>query len=179
MSPFDLHPGRRVRQARVPDHTARVGPLENKSFWITLTVPADAASGSRQIKIHLNDTDLTANLQIAPLVLQPRHDFPVTHWWRAEAIWDWYKTGMFEDERFWTITEAYLRDYADHGSDVNISGISLTYTDWVAPVESNWQKDSYECDRDAREAFPSLFRVPGRRQMFAERCLGAKGYVKR
>src|SRR5205823_11003807 len=81
-----------------PDHTARVGPLENKSFWITLTVPADAASGSRQIKIHLNDTDLTANLQIAPLVLQPRHDFPVTHWWRSECLWDYYQTGTFEDE---------------------------------------------------------------------------------
>src|SRR5438094_8368145 len=68
---------------------------------------------------------------------------------------------------------------ADHGSDVNISGISLTYTDWVAPVESNWQKDSYECDRDAREAFPSLCRVPGRRRVFAEGCAGATGYVKR
>jgi len=68
---------------------------------------------------------------------------------------------------------------ADHGSDVNISGISLTYTDWVAPVESNWQKDSYECDRDAREAIPSLFRVPGRRQTLAERCLTASGYIKR
>lgn len=68
---------------------------------------------------------------------------------------------------------------ADKGSDVNISGISLSYTDWVAPAESNWQKDSYECDRDAREAYPSLFRVPGRRQMLAERCLIARGYVKR
>jgi hypothetical protein len=68
---------------------------------------------------------------------------------------------------------------ADKGSDVNISGISLTYTDWVAPAQSDWQKDSYECDRDAREAFPSLFRVPGKRQAFAERCLVAKGYVKR
>jgi hypothetical protein len=68
---------------------------------------------------------------------------------------------------------------ADKGSDVNISGISLSYTDWVAPAESNWQKDSYECERDAREAYPSLFRVPGRRQMSAERCLIARGYVKR
>jgi len=68
---------------------------------------------------------------------------------------------------------------ADKGSDVNISGISLTYTDWVAPAQSDWQKDSHECDRDAREAFPSLFRLPGRRQTFAERCLMARGYVKR
>ena len=46
---------------------------------------------------------------------------------------------------------------ADHGSDINITGISLVYTDWVAPAESNWEKDSFECDRDAREALPSLF----------------------
>ena len=68
---------------------------------------------------------------------------------------------------------------ADKGSDVNISGISLTYTDWVAPAQSDWQKDSYECDRDAREALPSLFRRPGKRQALAEQCLVAKGYVKR
>jgi len=68
---------------------------------------------------------------------------------------------------------------SDHGSDINMSGISLIYTDWVAPAQSNWEKDSYECDRDAREAIPSLFRVPGRRQTLAERCLTARGYIKR
>ena len=68
---------------------------------------------------------------------------------------------------------------ADKGSDVNISGISLTYTDWVAPAQSDWQKDSFECDRDAREANPGIFRLPGSRQKFAEQCLLARGYVKR
>ena len=68
---------------------------------------------------------------------------------------------------------------ADKGSDVNISGISLTYTDWVAPPQSDWQKDSFECDRDAREANPGIFRLPGNRQKFAEQCLIARGYVKR
>jgi len=68
---------------------------------------------------------------------------------------------------------------ADKGSDINISGIALTYMDWVAPAQNDWLRDSYECERDAREAFPSLFRLPGRRQAFAERCLMARGYVKR
>lgn len=67
----------------------------------------------------------------------------------------------------------------DHGSDVRLSGVSLTYTDWVAPAESNWEKDSYECDRDARDAVPNLIRLPGRRQALAEQCLTARGYVKR
>src|SRR5213082_1962382 len=41
----------------------------------------------------------------------------------------------------------------DKGSDIyTTGGISLVYADWVAPKESNWQKDSYECDAEAREA---------------------------
>jgi hypothetical protein len=68
----------------------------------------------------------------------------------------------------------------DKGSEVySTGGISLIYTDWVAPKESDWQKDSYECDTEAREAAPSLVRLPGQRQMIAERCLMARGYVKR
>jgi len=67
----------------------------------------------------------------------------------------------------------------DKGSDIRFSGISLIYTDWVSPAESNWEKDSYECDRDAREAFPGLLRLPGRRQVFVEQCLTARGYIKR
>jgi hypothetical protein len=68
---------------------------------------------------------------------------------------------------------------SDHGSDVRISGISLTYTDWVAPAERNWEKDAYECERDARDAAPNVIRLPGRRQILAEQCLMARGYVKR
>jgi hypothetical protein len=56
-------------------------------------------------------------------------------------------------------------------------GITLTYTDWKAPEDSNWVKDSYECDRDAREAYPRP--LPGQRQKFADQCLTARGYVKR
>ena len=67
----------------------------------------------------------------------------------------------------------------DKGSDVNVSGVSLVYTDWIAPGDSNWGKDSLECDYEAREAVPSLIRMPGRRQLIAERCLMARGYVRR
>jgi hypothetical protein len=68
---------------------------------------------------------------------------------------------------------------SDHGSDVRISGISLSYTAWFAPAERNWEKDAYECERDARDAVPNLIRLPGRRQMLAEQCLTARGYLKR
>ena len=68
----------------------------------------------------------------------------------------------------------------DKGSDVySAGGMSLVYTDWIAPKERNWQKDAYECDTEAREAVPTLIRVPGQRQALAERCLVARGYIKR
>jgi hypothetical protein len=68
----------------------------------------------------------------------------------------------------------------DKGSDIySAGGMNLVYTEWIAPKDSNWQKDSYECDTEAREAIPSLVRRPGQRQILAERCLTARGYVKR
>ena len=69
----------------------------------------------------------------------------------------------------------------DKGSDIyTTGGISLVYADWVAPKESNWQKDSYECNRDAQEAVPSLLsRLFGRSQAHAERCLVTRGYTRR
>ena len=68
----------------------------------------------------------------------------------------------------------------DKGSDVSFTGVSLVYTDWLAPTESNWQKDSYECNRDAQEAVPSLLsRLFGRSQAHAERCMVARGYTRR
>ena len=68
----------------------------------------------------------------------------------------------------------------DKGSDVYTSGgISLIYAEWVTPKDRDWQKDSYECDTEAREAIPTLVRRPGERQILAERCLTARGYVRR
>ena len=68
----------------------------------------------------------------------------------------------------------------DKGSEATFTGMSLVYTDWVVPPERDWYKDTYECERDAMEAAPSyLARLFGRRQAIVERCLGARGYVRR
>ena len=68
----------------------------------------------------------------------------------------------------------------DHGSDIyNDGGISLVYTDWVAPKTSNWEKDTHECSTAAIEAVPSLVRLPGERQTLADRCMVSRGYTKR
>ena len=47
----------------------------------------------------------------------------------------------------------------DHGSEVYTSGgINLVYAEWVTPQDRNWQKDSYECDTEAREAVREICR---------------------
>jgi hypothetical protein len=106
-----------------PETKAVVGPYESRSFWITLNVPADAKPGPRAFTVRMSiakqkPVELPVTLQVSELVVQPRHDFPVIHWWRGEATWDWYKTGMFEDERWWKLTRDQLADMLAHGSDV-------------------------------------------------------------
>ncbi len=106
-----------------PITRANAGLNETRSFWITLKIPADAKPGVRELRVEMQIVNgqkvvLTLDLEIAELVVQPRKDFPVIHWWRGEATWDHYKTGMFEDPRWWDITKAQLENMLDHGSDV-------------------------------------------------------------
>ncbi len=106
-----------------PEPKARVGPFTNQSFWITLHVPADAPPGTRDLVIRYRfhggtqTAELHATLDIRPLVVQPRKDFPVTHWWRPETIYEHYQIEPFGD-RWWQLAEAYLRNLLAHGNDV-------------------------------------------------------------
>jgi len=106
-----------------PEKSVLVGPFESRSFWVTLNVPSDAKPGPRTLTAQLTPwggkdaVNLPVNLEVSPLVIQPRRDFPIIHWWRGEATWDYYKTGMF-DERWWKLTKGQLEDMLDHGSDV-------------------------------------------------------------
>src|ERR1043166_5477192 len=106
-----------------PMERANVGPHESRSFWITLNIPAGATPGLRKFTVEMTiekgrKVSLPVEIEISELVVQPRKDFPVIHWWRGEATWDYYKTGMFEDKRWWNITRAQLEDMLAHGSDV-------------------------------------------------------------
>jgi hypothetical protein len=106
-----------------PMQRANAGLNESRSFWITLNIPADAKPGPREFNVELTivggkSVSLPVQIDISELIVQPRKDFPVIHWWRGEATWDYYKTGMFEDQRWWDITKAQLEDMLAHGSDV-------------------------------------------------------------
>ncbi|HZQ55336.1 MAG TPA: DUF4091 domain-containing protein [Bryobacteraceae bacterium] len=109
------------------EQTASVGPWETQSFWITVRIPADASSGSKQIHLQLTaDTEknksklqleaLTAEIDVTSLTIQKRRDFPVTHWWHADAIYIAYKIEPFGD-RWWQIAEKYMQNMSSHGSN--------------------------------------------------------------
>ncbi len=127
-TPVDDLDGRGFMPGLVPDplfaeQVSALGPGETQPFWISVRIPADAKPGPHALKVKFDLGDkkveeLAATVDVSELVIQPRKDFPVTHWWRPEAIWDYYKTGMWEDEKLWTLMEAYLRNYVDHGNDV-------------------------------------------------------------
>jgi len=107
-----------------PTDRLTLGPRESRSFWFTLKIPPDAKPGERTPTVRFDIADgktdlarLPISLTVSPFVIHPRHDFHVIHWWRGEATWDYYKTGMF-DERWWQLTRAQLADMLAHGSDV-------------------------------------------------------------
>ena len=106
-----------------PEPKALIGPYGAQSFWITVQVPADAKPGVRKLLVTFTSAafkepvTLTAEVEISPMLLQPRQNFPVTHWWNADAIYDWYKQPVF-GEKWWEIMPAYLNNMLEHGSDV-------------------------------------------------------------
>ncbi len=104
-----------------PDQQAVTGPQGTQSFWITLRVAADAPVGKSTLPVHLtfgeNSAAMEAVLDVRPVVLKARKDFPVTHWWNADGIFDYYKVEAFGDDWF-RITEPYLKNMVSHGSNV-------------------------------------------------------------
>lgn len=102
---------------------------ELQTFWITLEIPRDARVGMREFRIEFSTRKwdeknptmhraaaLTVQLEIALVVLAPRANVRVTHWFYADALCDWYKVEPW-DEKFWVLCERYMRNLVAHGSD--------------------------------------------------------------
>jgi len=121
-----------------PEEIANVGPEANTSFWISLKVPADAQVGARGLTVRFTVEDeygfphwsgiqpwtveIPVAIDVHPLVIEPRKDFPVTHWINIESIWDWYKIEPYS-ERFWELAEAYVCNMIEHNLDVVYSPV--------------------------------------------------------
>ena len=106
-----------------PETTATLGPKETQAFWVTVDVPTTATPGSYNLPIDvLFTTDHTrvsvsSQINVHEFTIQPRRNFPVTHWWRPSSIWNWYGMEPWSDEWF-AVTRNYLKDMVDHGSNV-------------------------------------------------------------
>lgn len=112
-----------------PEQTTIVGPEENQSFWISVVVPANTQPGQKNLKVVLTTEqgkekkkvtlgEMTARIDVRPLTIKPRKDFPVTHWWQAETIFDYYNAGRLSGEKQWQAIEPYLKNMVNHGSNV-------------------------------------------------------------
>jgi len=104
-----------------PEQQAVTGPQGTQSFWVTLRISSDASVGTHALTAKLtfgeDSVSLPVHLDIRSLVVKPRKDFPVTHWWNADGIYDYYKVDAFGDDWF-RIVEPYLRNMVSHGSNV-------------------------------------------------------------
>lgn len=96
-------------------------PGETQAFWVTVRPAADARAGLHPLAITVTPErakarSLRAAVTLHDLRLSPRQGFSITHWFYADALADWYRVALWS-EPFWSVCEAYLRDYAGHGLD--------------------------------------------------------------
>ncbi len=106
-----------------PESRALVGPYGTQPFWISVQVPPDATPGKQVLSVQFKSSDLdepvslSMEIEILPLVVRERENFPVAHWWCADAIYDWYRDPVLGDE-WLSRVRPYLTNMLDHGSDV-------------------------------------------------------------
>ena len=105
------------------NRTGIYNSLAIQPFWVTLAVPAEARPGLHELSVRMSVdgcadiAELHIELDVSSLVLNPRKNFPVTHWWNADGIADAYKVEVFSDEWF-KLAEPYLKNMVSHGSNV-------------------------------------------------------------
>jgi hypothetical protein len=104
----------------LPDLEFLAGPYETHAFWITVTVPLEAKPGRYPVAVTVvageEHVTVTATVNVRRAVLPARRDFPVTHWFYADALCDWYKVQPF-DQAFWHVLDPYLANVVAHGQD--------------------------------------------------------------
>jgi hypothetical protein len=97
---------------------------ELHAFWISVEPGPGAPAGRYTLAVTVTPLEgpgrpLTRKVAIRlhDVVLPPRRDFQVTHWFYNDQIIDWYRTRLFDD-RYWEIVARYMRNAAEHGQNV-------------------------------------------------------------
>ena len=111
-----------------------LAPGEVLSYWVTVQVPPDAKPGDRKVRVSVSVRPrvkaLTATIRVSPVTIEPRKDFPVTHWFYADALCDWYGVEPWS-KAFWPICREYVRNFTDHGSDTLLTPLFTPPLDGV------------------------------------------------
>ncbi|MGH2532728.1 MAG: glycoside hydrolase domain-containing protein [Thermomicrobiales bacterium] len=110
-----------------PESSLTAGPQETNSFWVTVTVGTDATPGEHILRATLTtdggqESRHVVRLTVREAALPARRDFPVTHWFYADAIADWYRVDLFSEE-FWRLIDPYFRNLVEHGQDTILTPI--------------------------------------------------------
>jgi hypothetical protein len=112
----------------------RVAPREVQAFWVTVRVPADASAGRHElaftVQVGEKTRQLTATVEVLAAVLQPRRGFPVTQWFYADALCDWYKVQPWSPD-FWPLLRRYLESFRAHGFDTLLTPLLTPPLDGV------------------------------------------------
>ena len=112
-----------VPDPRIRKRQRHIGPRENQSFWVTITVPAKAQPGVREPRHTVRAAEWHTAGGTARDAGHPvpggatAARFPVTHWWRPETIYEHYAIEPF-GEAWWKLAEAYIRNLVAHGNNV-------------------------------------------------------------
>ncbi len=119
----------------LPGNVTVLGPVESQSFWVTVNITAETEPGIYELAVRFEQQSITIAQLTVPLavrspVVQERRDFPVTHWFYADALCDWYNVEPF-DKKFWALAEPYLANLGSHGIDCRYVPIFTPPTDGV------------------------------------------------
>ncbi|MFW6270247.1 MAG: DUF4091 domain-containing protein [Bacillota bacterium] len=110
-------------------------PGETCCYWISVITHEDTPAGTYPVNLILeneegNTYQLKAEVDVYPLKIKERTDFPVTHWFYADALCDWYEVKPFDD-KFWKIVKPYIQDLKEHGVNVIHTPIFTPPTDGI------------------------------------------------
>lgn len=123
--------------ALVPDvlfdrDTIRTGVLETSLFWISFSIPHDAAPGDHTIELVLESpsdrTELRRfhiELAVHNIELPDDSEFLITHWLDIGSLCARYETTP-DEEHFWQLLEHYLHDLRAHGN-------TMAWIPWLEP----------------------------------------------
>lgn len=105
----------------LPENETAIGCFETAVFWVTLRITPEASAGRHKVDVQLKLNEetvarLKTEVVVYPCLLPERVNFPVTNWFYADALLDWYGLQPFE-EKFWSILSGYMTDLVEHGQD--------------------------------------------------------------